>query len=409
MFHYRRSALTLIAAGALALTTIGVPAAFADEADATQASSPQQGANDSPATIIVQLEVGDAGADHAAYYAQMKKRIGEAVAAALPGATISDVRDYHHAFDGFAIQAPASTLGVIKATSGVKGAFLDGSHTFATDDEISGGYRAVAGGDESDAATGAAAQMMRADALAQKGQGQVIELIDSGIDTSHQAFAGDMDAASLRFTQDSVASLASQLGAGKGGVWVSPKIPFAYDYGDGDTDVLATEEGGDGARSANNQGTHVAALAAANSGQFSGAAPQAQLIVAKVTTDPGNQASDVNLLAALDDAMVLKPDVVSVSFSKTEGFTDDAEALYSHVYEALGAQGSTVYAPAGDVESYGRADDPDNGALGFPAAFSSTLAVASVNEQEIMGALTFGDHLIGYRPLGRMSKGDGEG
>ena len=409
MFHYRRAALTLIAAGALALTTIGVPAAFADEADATQASSPQQGGDNSPSTIIVQLEAGDAGADHAAYYAQMKKRIGEAVAAASPGATVTDVRDYHHAFDGFAIQAPASTLGAIKATAGVKGAFLDGSHTFATDDEISGGYRAVAGGDESDAATGAAAHMMRADALAQKGQGQVIELIDSGIDTSHQAFAGDMDAASLHLTQDSVASLASQLGAGKGGVWVSPKIPFAYDYGDGDTDVLATEEGGDGARSANTQGTHVAALAAANSGQFSGAAPQAQLIVAKVTKDPGNDASDVNLLAALDDAMVLKPDVVSVSFSKTEGFTDDAEALYSHVYEALGAQGTTVYAPAGDVESYGRADDPDNGALGFPAAFSSTLAVASVNEQEIMGALTFGDHLIGYRPLARMSKGDGPG
>ena len=409
MFHYRRAALTLIAAGALALTTIGVPAAFADDADVTQASSPQQGANDSPATIIVQLEAGDAGADHAAYYAQMKKRIGEAVATALPGATISDVRDYHHAFEGFAIQAPASTLGAIKATAGVRGAFLDGSHTFATDDEISGGYRAVAGGDESDAATGAAAQMMRADGLAQKGQGQVIELIDSGIDTSHQAFAGDMDAASLRFTQDTVASVTPQLGAGKGGVWVSPKIPFAYDYGDGDTDVLATEDGGDEARSANHQGTHVAALAAANGGHFSGAAPQAQLIVAKVTKDPGNSASDVNLLAALDDAMVLKPDVVSVSFSKTEGLTDDAEALYSHVYEALGAQGTTVYAPAGDIERYGRADDPDNGALGFPAAFSSTLAVASVNEQEIMGALTFGDRLIGYRPLGRMSKGDGPG
>ena len=409
MFHYRRAALTLIAAGALALTTIGVPAAFAEDADASQASSPQQGTNDSPATIIVQLEAGDAGADHTAYYAQMKKRIGEAVAAASPGATISDVRDYHHAFEGFAIQAPASTLGAIKATAGVRGAFLDGSHTFATDDEISGGYRAVAGGDESDVATGAAAQMMRANALAQKGQGQVIELIDSGIDTSHQAFAGEMDAASLRYTQDSAASVASQLGAGKGGVWVSPKIPFAYDYGDGDTDVLATEYGGDEARSANYQGTHVAALAAANGGHFSGAAPQAQLIVAKVTKDPGNSASDVNLLAALDDAMVLKPDVVSVSFSKTEGMTNDAEALYSHVYEALGAQGTTVYAPAGDIERYGRADDPDNGALGFPAAFSSTLAVASVNEQEIMGALTFGDRLIGYRPLGRMNKGDGPG
>ena len=58
MFHYRRAAVTLIAAGALALTTIGAPAAFADDADATNASSPQQGANDSPATIIVQLEAG---------------------------------------------------------------------------------------------------------------------------------------------------------------------------------------------------------------------------------------------------------------------------------------------------------------------------------------------------------------
>ena len=409
MFHYRRVALTLIAAGALAFTTTGVPAAFAADADATQASSPQQDANNSPATIIVQLESGDNGADRAAYYAQMKKRIGEAVAAALPGATVSDVRDYLHAFDGFAIQAPASTLGAIKATTGVAGAFLDGSHTFATDDEISGGYRAVAGGDESDAAVGAAAQMMRADGLAQKGQGQVVELIDSGIDTSHQAFAGDMDAASLRLTQDGAASLTSQLGAGKAGVWVSPKIPFAYDYGDGDTNVLATDEGDDHAHAANTQGTHVAALAAANGGQFSGAAPQAQLIVAKVTKDPGNNASDVDLLAALDDAMVLRPDVVSVSFSKTEGLTDDAEALYSHVYETLGAQGTTVYAPAGDVERYGRADDPDNGALGFPASFSSTLAVASVNEQEIMGAITFGDHLIGYRPVTRMGKGDGPG
>ena len=409
MFHYRRVALTLIAAGALAFTTTGVPAAFGADADATQASSSQQAGDDSPSTIIVQLDARDDGVDRAAYYAQMKTRIGEAVAAASPGATISDVRDYLHAFDGFAIQAPASTLGAIRATAGVKGAFLDGDNSFVTDEEINGQYRAAAGGGDSGITPGAAAQMMRANAASQKGQGQVIELIDSGIDTSHEAFAGDMDAASLRLTQDAAASLTSQLGAGKAGVWVSPKIPFAYDYADGDTNVLATDEGDDHARAANTQGTRVAALAAANGGQFSGAAPQAQLIVAKVTKDPGNHASDVDLLAALDDAMVLRPDVISVSFSKTEGMSDAAASLYSQVYETLGAQGTTVYAPAGDVERYGRADDPDNGALGFPAAFSSTLAVASVNEQEIMGAITFGDHLIGYRPVTRMGKGDGPG
>ena len=408
MFHHRRVALTLIAVGALALTTVGVPAALADDADATQASSSQQAGDDSPSTIIVQLDARDDGVERASYYAQMKTRIGEAVAAASPGATISDVRDYLHAFDGFAIQAPASTLGAIRATAGVKGAFLDGNNTFVTDEEINGQYRAAGGGDTG-ITSGAAARMMRANAATQKGQGQVIELIDSGIDTSHEAFAGDLDAASLRLTQDGAASLISQLGAGQAGVWVSPKIPFAYDYGDGDTNVLATDEGGDDARAANTQGTRVAALAAANGGQFSGAAPQAQLIVAKVTKDPGNNASDVDLLAALDDAMVLRPDVVSVSFSKTEGMSDAAASLYSQVYETLGAQGTTVYAPAGDVERYGRADDPDNGALGFPAAFSSTLAVASVDEQEIMGAIAYGDHLIGYRPVTRMGKGDGPG
>ena len=408
MFHHRRVALTLIAVGALALTTVGVPAALADDADATQASSSQQAGDDSPSTIIVQLDARDDGVDRASYYAQMKTRIGEAVAAASPGATISDVRDYLHAFDGFAIQAPASTLSAIRATAGVKGAFLDGNNTFVTDEEINGQYRAAGGGDTG-ITSGAAARMMRANAATQKGQGQVIELIDSGIDTSHEAFAGDLDAASLRLTQDGAASLISQLGAGQAGVWVSPKIPFAYDYGDGDTNVLATDEGDDHAHAANTQGTRVAALAAANGGQFSGAAPQAQLIVAKVTKDPGNNASDVDLLAALDDAMVLRPDVVSVSFSKTEGMSDAAASLYSQVYETLGAQGTTVYAPAGDVERYGRADDPDNGALGFPAAFSSTLAVASVDEQEIMGAIAYGDHLIGYRPVTRMGKGDGPG
>ena len=408
MFHHRRVALTLIAVGALALTTVGVPAALADDADATQASSSQQAGDDSPSTIIVQLDARDDGVDRASYYAQMKTRIGEAVAAASPGATISDVRDYLHAFDGFAIQAPASTLSAIRAMAGVKGAFLDGNNTFVTDEEINGQYRAAGGGDTG-ITSGAAARMMRANAATQKGQGQVIELIDSGIDTSHEAFAGDLDAASLRLTQDGAASLISQLGAGQAGVWVSPKIPFAYDYGDGDANVLATDEGGDDARAANTQGTRVAALAAANGGQFSGAAPQAQLIVAKVTKDPGNNASDVDLLAAFDDAMVLRPDVVSVSFSKTEGMSDAAASLYSQVYETLGAQGTTVYAPAGDVERYGRADDPDNGALGFPAAFSSTLAVASVDEQEIMGAIAYGDHLIGYRPVTRMGKGDGPG
>ncbi len=329
MFHYRRVALTLITDGALAFTTTGVPAAFGADADATQASSPQQASDDSPSTIIVQLDARDDGTDRAAYYAQMKTRIGEAVAAASRGATISDVRDYLHAFDGFAIQAPASTLRAIQATAGVKGAFLDGDNSFVTDEEINGQYRAAAGGGDSGITPGAAAQMMRANAASQKGQGKVIELIDSGIDTSHEAFAGDLDAASLRLTQDAAASLTSQLGAGKAGVWVSPKIPFAYDYGDGDTDVLATHEGDEYARAANTQGTRVATLVrqrAASDPAFSGLSDgEKNAVVTKLLMGTARPITD----AQQDDGTFYSPRRVGA------GLVDAAAATTSFVYPTV--------------------------------------------------------------------------
>ena len=329
MFHYRRVALTLIAAGALAFTTTGVPAAFGADADATQASSPQQASDDSPSTIIVQLDARDDGTDRAAYYAQMKTRIGEAVAAARPGATTSDVRDYLHAFDGFAIQAPASTLRAIQATAGVKGAFLDGDNSFVTDEEINGQYRAAAGGGDSGITPGAAAQMMRANAASQKGQGKVIELIDSGIDTLHEAFAGDLDAASLRLTQDAAASLTSQLGAGKAGVWVSPKIPFAYDYGDGDTDVLATHEGDEYARAANTQGTRVATLVrqrVASDPAFAGLSDgEKNAVVTKLLMGTARPITD----AQQDDGTFYSPRRVGA------GLVDAAAATTSFVYPTV--------------------------------------------------------------------------
>lgn len=329
MFHYRRVALTLITDGALAFTTTGVPAAFGADADATQASSPQQASDDSPSTIIVQLDARDDGTDRAAYYAQMKTRIGEAVAAARPGATISDVRDYLHAFDGFAIQAPASTLRAIQATAGVKGAFLDGDNSFVTDEEINGQYRAAAGGGDSGITPGAAAQMMRANAASQKGQGKVIELIDSGIDTLHEAFAGDLDAASLRLTQDAAASLTSQLGAGKAGVWVSPKIPFAYDYGDGDTDVLATHEGDEYARAANTQGTRVATLVrqrVASDPAFAGLSDgEKNAVVTKLLMGTARPITD----AQQDDGTFYSPRRVGA------GLVDAAAATTSFVYPTV--------------------------------------------------------------------------
>ncbi len=376
MIHRRLSALALVASGALVVTTTTMLPSFAANADRAEASSPNLADATSPFTIIVHLEEGSG--DPAARLADAKKRIGDAVAQASPGATMEVVRDYTHAFEGIAIKAPASALSAIKATQGVAGAFVEGYHDPVTDPDfwsIQGGYGKPA--DSSD--LGAASRMTGAAAASQRGQGQVIEVIDTGVDTSHEAFAGVMDAASLRLTQTDMTSLMTDLGAGKNGAWISDKIPFAYDYGDGDANVIPGSEGG----WASEQGTHVAALATANDTALTGAAPGAQLIVAKATRGNTYTANDSALLAALDDAAVLKPDAITVSFATLEGMSTDSVALYSQVYQTLSDQGVVVNAPAGNNENNSYASDPDTGLLGFPAFYPSTLAVASVDEQTV--------------------------
>ena len=316
MIHRRLSALALVASGALVVTTTTMLPSFAADADRAEASSPNLADATSSVTIIVHLEEGSG--DPAARLADAKKRIGDAVAQASPGATMEVVRDYTHTFEGLAIKAPASALSAIKATQGVAGAFVEGYHDPVTDPDfwsIQGGYGNPA--DSSD--LGAASRMTAAAAASQRGQGQVVEVIDTGVDTSHEAFAGVMDAASLRFTQTDMTSLMTDLGAGKNGAWVSDKIPFAYDYGDGDANVIPGSEGG----WASEQGTHVAALATANGTALTGAAPGAQLIVAKATRGNTYTANDSALLAALDDAAVLKPDALTVSFATLEGMSTD--------------------------------------------------------------------------------------
>ena len=397
MFHRRLSAVALVAVGALAVTTMSAPSSVAAEADHAEASSTNRDTGEYWATVIVQLEEG--GGDHASRYADVKKRIGEAVAQVSPGATIQDVRDYHHVFEGFAIkvpagshdyrpEVPAATMAAIKGVQGVKGAFVEGRHEPVTDPDF---WDMRDHSTDSSPDLGTASRMTGAAAASQRGQGQVIEVIDVGVDTSHEAFAGSLDAASARLTRQAMTSLAPSLGAGKDGAWVSDKIPFAYDYGDGDTDATT----GNASSRASEQGTHVASLATANGTSFTGAAPGAQLVVAKVTSDDTYTAYDTALLAALDDAAVIKPDALTVSFSTLEGMSSDSVALYSQVYQRLTEAGVVVNAPAGNDGTSSFGTNPDTGLLGFPAFYPSTLAVASVNEQDApdlgTGAITVSD------------------
>ena len=385
MSHRKLLALALTTAGALAMTAINTPASIADDtgaAESTQTSSADQYENN-VVTIVVQLT------DDAPALADMKERVNAAVAAAVPGASATGLREYTHALRGFAIKAPASSLAAIRATPGVKAAFMD--RYSATIYDV---YSPDSFGNKDkahDPSLSTAMDMTAAAQAAQAGSGQVIEIIGTGFDTSHSAFAGSVEGA--RLSQADVNSLAATLGDGRGGGWVSAKIPFAYDYADSDADVTYPAPGEfpdqtDDARYTH--GTHVAALAASNGSEFRGAAPDAQLIMAKVLGDDDQEINDSVLLAALDDAAVLTPDVLVVSVGDDSGQNSDAMAVYADVYAALTTKGVAINAPAGDYTSsaWGNwnsenlpfATDADFGAIIWPALDSNALAAASLDE-----------------------------
>ena len=154
MSHRSSTALALVVTGALAATTVSMPAAFAaddenhvqstvtpnsdtpapeatqassndaqsgaptpsdttDEARDENASATPEPADDTLTTIIVQLEDGNVGIpwynrifglSTSTKHETVKDRIETAVESSVPGSDVTDVLDYTKAFDGFAIQ-----------------------------------------------------------------------------------------------------------------------------------------------------------------------------------------------------------------------------------------------------------------------------------------------------------------
>ena len=348
-------------------------------------------------SIIVQL---DDGADRAAALAS----INEAVAGAFPGSSAQVEREYDKAVQGFALSAPAGSLDAIRAVSGVKAAFLDReTRVEDADDQVAGeGATNSSRISTQDPANLSAQLMMHADQITQKGDGKVVAVIDTGVDMTHPAFTGALGGTPA-LSADKVASLTPQLGNGKTGGYVSEKFPFAYDYADNDPDASPTGKAG-------SHGTHVAGITAGNAGEIVGIAPDAQIIVAKVASSISGGIPDSALLAALDDMVVLRPDVVNLSLGQTGGMDNEADSMYATVFKSLQDAGVTVNAAAGNeyTAGYGNlsgknlpfASDPDSSVLCEPASYSSVVSVASVDNSLSHSAFTVGDRDIAYQRAG---------
>ena len=347
--------------------------------------------------IIVQLQDG---ADRSSALAS----INEAVAGAVPGSAATVEREYDNALDGYALKAPAGSLSAIRAANGVKAAFIERETPVEdADDQVAGeGATNSARTSTQDPANLSAQLMMHADQITQKGDGKVIAVIDTGVDMTHPAFAGPLGGTPA-LSADKVASLTPQLGDGKTGTYVSEKFPFAYDYADNDPDASPTGQAG-------SHGTHVAGITAGNAGEIVGIAPDAQIIVAKVARSVEGDITDSGLLSALDDMVVLHPDVVNLSLGQLGGMDNEADSVYATVFKSLQDAGITVNAAAGNhyTAGYGNtsgknlpfASDPDSSTQCEPATYSSVVSVASVDNSLAHSAFTVGDRDIPFQRAG---------
>lgn len=309
----------------------------------------------------------------------MQSRLGRSLRQEQVNYTYS----YTMLFNGFALRTARKNLETIRSAKGVSRAFVAGSYTLPTVEQ-------------------ADTQALQV-ALATNqftGKGMTIAVLDTGLDTAHPAFANTP--ADAKFTKDYVSGVlqaadlnaeALMPGVTADDVYLSAKIPFAFDYAGKDAQVAP----GSKWDAANlEHGTHVAGISAgyAVDGEgavtFSGVAPDAQVIPMKVFDDSGTGAATTTILAALEDACRLGVDAVNLSLGSYGGFTVDEDALINDVYNKLDGAGIMVITAAGNetsssyMNSYGTdaplTGDPDNSVVAAPSVYPANLPAATSSD-----------------------------
>ncbi len=231
-------------------------------------------------------------------------------------------------------------------------------------------------------------------AMGYDGTGMVVAVLDTGLDYFHTAFSTEnfsADRAKLGLTFSQVTSLIEKTraygmeeGLTASDVYISDKVPYGFDYADGDSDVFPLQS---------NHGTHVAGVIAGKDSVITGVAPNAQLVIMKTFSDVETSARSSWILAALDDCVYLGVDVINMSLGTACGFSreNDKEAM-SGVYDKIREVGiSLVVAASNSFNStygsekngnLGLTSNPDSATVGSPGTYSAAMSVASINGAE---------------------------
>ncbi len=305
---------------------------------------------------------------------QTQSALRQRIAQTFSLADFSDSYSYYFVANGFSLAIPYRFVSALKKLPGVKDVTV--STTFSAPRDIIELSEGSAYGN-ADAFTG----IQAAHEAGYTGAGTVIAVLDTGFELGHEVFASDVK--NPRFSRQDILlksafgflnTIVPQLSAH----YISEKIPYRWDYAKVDKGVHNPNS---------SHGTHVAGIAAGNSKKKIGAAPDAQLLLMKVFEDKQDAlAKEYVILAALDDCVKLKADVVNLSLGSACGQAPD-NIFTGAVVNRLRRAGINVVASGGNAGSLASVDNVpgdymnidlfDYGTANSPGSYAPFLSVAS--------------------------------
>ena len=340
--------------------------------------------------------------------------------AALNSAPLDVVWNLTLAANSISANVPYGSIDAIKAVEGVAEVFLEqrydpcvvSSGTYDPKMQVSTGMTGTT----------------QAWASGFTGAGSRVAIIDTGLDIDHQSVDDDAFRYSLDqlarernmtpeaflagkdlLDQEEIDGVLTQLHAYTKSYnspadrfYISSKIPFAFNYVDGNFKVTHMTD------SAGDHGSHVAGISAANrfiprgDGTFApamekvhmvGAAPDAQIIVMKVF-GAGGGAYESDYMAAVEDAIVLGCDTVNLSLGANNPGMSTTD-YYQGVMDSLERSGTIATIAASNSGYWSEhshtptgltyAEDVMLQTTSAPSTYTNALSVASVNNDGMVG------------------------
>ncbi len=256
---------------------------------------------------------------------------------------------YEVCLNGFAAEINRADIYKIKSFKGVEGVFSEPYYNIpepVEEEETEGGRRF---------------RMMSAEETSFPGEGTAVAVIDSGCNVSNTAFGLPADTAGVKYSESDIADILSRNSLNAetslpsltaNSAYKNAKFPFAFDYAGKGTDVYnaSVPHGNSVAGIIGAKGSGVDGGA-----DYTGVLPECQLIIMKVVSSSGAiKGSDV--LAALEDSVVLGVDGINISLGATAGFSTHEADEYdlSGAIASARAQGIFVSVAAGNDGLLGR-------------------------------------------------------